>query len=152
MPLDTPHILTTTAQPTAVLHLTSPRDQIRAVMGPGRQEVAALLQAQGVTPTGPWFSRHFAMHPDTFDFEIGMPVARAIEPAGRVHNSELPATRVVRTNYRGGHEGLGQAWGEFLQWIEAQGLEMAPGLWEVYVHGGEDGAVPVTELTRMLRG
>ena len=39
--IDTPEIVQTTAQQTAVIHLTIPRDQIQTVMGPAIEEVSA---------------------------------------------------------------------------------------------------------------
>jgi effector-binding domain-containing protein len=35
--------------------------------------------------------------------------------------SKLPAVKVVWIIYQGEYEGLGAAWGEFCQWIEAKG-------------------------------
>ena len=47
--------------------------------------------------------------------------------------SKLPAVKVVRTIYQGGYEGFGAAWGEFCQWIEAEGLNVQESLWECYL-------------------
>jgi hypothetical protein len=70
-------------------------------MGPGLSELMAAVAAQGVSPTGPWFDHHQRMDPDTFDFEIGVPVQSPISPAGRVQPGRLPATIVARTIYHG---------------------------------------------------
>lgn len=153
--IDTPQIAQTDAQTTAVIHVTIPRDQIQAVMGPGIGELMAVVSAQGIGPAGPWYSHHLKMEPDTFDFEIGVPVTAPVTPTGRVTAGSLPAAKVARTVYHGGYEGLGEAWGEFGGWIEAQGLTAAPNLWEVYVVGpesGPDAAGWRTELYRPLIG
>ena len=76
--LDTPHITQTTTQLTAVIHVTIPRDQIQSVMGPGIGELMATIAAQGITPTGPWFSHHLKIAPDTWDFEISVPVSAPV--------------------------------------------------------------------------
>ena len=89
--IDTPAISATEEQPTAVIHLTIPRAEIQQVMGPAHQELFSTLAAQGVKPTGAWFSHHFRMDPATFDFEVGVPVSAPITPTGRVTNSQLPA-------------------------------------------------------------
>jgi effector-binding domain-containing protein len=151
--IDTPAIMTTAEQPTAVIHLTIPRADIRKEMGPAHQELFATLAAQGVTPTGPWFSHHFRMDPATFDFEVGVPVSAPVKAAGRVQSSRLPAARVARTVYRGGYEGLGDAWGELEAWMKDAGLTPAPELWEVYATGPEsehDASGYRTELNRPL--
>jgi effector-binding domain-containing protein len=151
--IDTPAITTTSEQPTAVIHLTIPRAEIQQAMGPAHQELFSTLAAQGVMPTGPWFSHHFRMDPATFDFEVGVPVSARVTAAGRVAGSRLPATRAARTVYRGGYEGLGAAWGELDAWIAREGLKPAGGLWEVYAAGPESGPDPLqwrTEPTRPL--
>lgn len=151
--IDTPQITQSTAQLTAVIRLTIPRAEIRNVMGPAISEVMATVAAQGIAPAGPVFSYHFRMDPDTFDFEVGVPVAKPISPAGRVKPGELPAKKVARTVYHGGYEGLGAAWGEFGAWIASNGHKPGPDLWEFYVAGPESSPDPAnwrTELNRPL--
>ncbi len=111
--LDKPKIVQTEAQLTAVIRLTIPRSEIRKVMGPAMGEVMAAVAAQGIAPAGPMFSYHFRIDPDTFDFEVGVPVKKPVSPAGRVKPGELRAAKVARTVYHGSYEGLGAAWGEF---------------------------------------
>ena len=151
--LDTPRILETEAQMIALVRVTVPRAQIREVMGPGREELIAAVAAQGAGPTGPWFTHHLKMDPNVFDFEICVPVSRRIAPVGRVKPAELRAMRAVRTIYRGGYEGLGDAWGEFLHWIDQQGLKARRDLLERYLTGPEGSDDPAdwqTELTKPL--
>ena len=131
--IDTPQILETAAQPTAIIHVTVPSARIREVMGPGLRELMSTLAAQGVVPTGRWFTHHLKMPGDSFDFEIGVPVGKPLVPAGRVTNGELPAVTVARTVYHGPYEGLPQAWPELGAWIAAQGRTPAPSLWETYL-------------------
>lgn len=151
--IDTPQIAEHAAQRTAVIHLTIPRAEIRNVMGPGIGELMGTVAAQGIATVGPWFSHHLRMEPGIFDFEIGVPVAAPVTPAGRVVPGQLPAARVARTIYRGPYEGLGAAWGELEAWIAAAGLQPAPDLWERYLTGpesGADGSTYRTELNRPL--
>ncbi len=152
--IEKPQVVQTKAQAVALLKLKVPRDEIQSVMGPGLQEVKAAVEKQGKSSTGPWFTHHLKMDPKVFDFEIGVPVASAIAPAGRVKPGELPAAKVARTVYSGPYEGLGDAWGEFEAWIKAQGLSPAQDLWEVYVTGPEASSDPGawrTELNRPLK-
>ncbi len=152
--LDEPKIVTTESQRTAVIHLTIPRNKIQEEMGPGHNELMSALKAQGITPAGPWFSHHLRMDPAVFDFEIGVPVATEVKATGRVKPGTLPATKVARTTYRGGYEGLGPAWGEFEEWLKTNGHAAAPDLWEVYAAGPETGNDPSlyrTELNRPLK-
>ncbi len=153
--LDTPQITHSPRKLTAVIRLTIPRSEIMNVMGPGIGELMATVVAQGVGPSGAWFSHHLRMDPEIFDFEIGVPVSAPVTPEGRVQPGELPATRVARTVYQGPYEGLGSAWGEFRAWIAAQGLTHAENLWECYVVGPESGSDSTqwrTELHQPLVG
>jgi len=91
------------------------------------------------------------MQPDTFDFEIGVPVTSPISPFGRVQPGHLPAATVARTVYHGPYEGLGPAWAEFDAWITAQGHTPGPDLWECYVAGPELNPDPATFRTELNR-
>ena len=151
--LDKPRITQTATQLTAVIHLTIPREEIQNVMGPGISELLATIAAQGITPTGPWFSHHLKMAPDTWDFEISVPVSAPVVAAGRVRPSQWPAMKVARTVYQGPYEGLADAWGEFIDWITANGHTPAPDLYECYVAGPGSSPDPAnwrTEFTKPL--
>ncbi len=151
--LETPHIAQTTTQLTAIIHLTIPREDIQSVMGPGLSELTSVIAAQGIRPAGPWFSHHLRMAPDIWDFEISMPVSAPVVATGRVQPSRWPAMTVARTVYQGPYEGLGDAWGEFLDWIAANGYTPAPDLYEGYLAGPDSSPHPTdwrTELTKPL--
>ena len=144
--IDKPNIVRTEAQPAAVIHVTVAKDKIREVMGPGLKELRDTLAAQGIEPTGPWFTHHLRLDSSQWDFEIGLPITAPIKPEGRVKPGELPALTAARTVYRGDYEGLGTGWGELMSWIKAAGHVAASSLWEVYLE-----ETPCrTELTRPL--
>ena len=153
--IETPHITQPTTQLTAIIHLTVPRDEIQSVMGPGISEVYATVAAQGIAPAGPWFTHHLRRPNETFDFEICVPVATPVAPAGRVATGEWPAMKVARSVYCGDYAGLGEAWGEFLAWVEAEGLTTTGDLYERYLTGPETSPNPAdwrTELNQPLMG
>lgn len=149
--IDKPQIVQTAVQATAIIRLTIPREEIRNVMGPGYRELMAAVAAQGIALAGPWFTHHLRMDPDTFDFEIGVPVTATVSAAGRVKADQLPAATVARTVYHGPYEGLGSAWAEFDAWIAAEGHTPAPDLWECYVAGPESSPDPATWRTELNR-
>jgi effector-binding domain-containing protein len=149
--IDQPEITQTTALQTAVIHLTIPRDEIQTAMGPAIGEVLAVLAAQGIAPAGPLFDRHFAMNDATFDFEVGFPIATPVAPSGRVQASELPGVHAAITVYHGGFEGLGEAWGEFDAWVQANGHVAAPGLHQHYLAGPESGPDTSQWRTQLVR-
>jgi effector-binding domain-containing protein len=151
--IDTPEILHTAAQSTAIIHVTVPRDQMRTVMGPGVDELMSTLRAQSIVPAGPWFTHHLRMDAAIFDFEIGVPVTEPVAAAGRVTNGMLPAVTAARTIYHGSYEGLPAAWSELNAWIKAHGGTAGPSLWQTYVTDPKENPDPATwrtELTRPL--
>ena len=111
--LDKPEIVQTAARPAAVIRFTIPREEIQNVMGPGIGELMATIGAQGIAPAGPIYSHHFKMDPRTFDFELGIVVARPITAAGRViappivkgHNAAVAARTPNRPLQRPGFAG-----------------------------------------------
>ncbi|QJR16761.1 GyrI-like domain-containing protein [Usitatibacter palustris] len=144
--IEAPRIVRIAEQLTAVIPFAIPRADIAKVMGPGIGELMEVVKAQGIGPTGPWFSHHHQMDPHIFDFEIGVPVSAAVKPRGRVKESRLPGGRVARAMYTGGYEGLGAAWGAFEKWLVTNGHAPARNLWECYVTDD------VTELNRPVLG
>jgi effector-binding domain-containing protein len=151
--IDPPQITETADQLIVSISLVVPRAEIQAVMGPAIREIYSALAAQGIAPAGPWFTHHRRRPTDTFDFAACVPVASPVAAAGRVQPGCLPAARVARTVYRGPYEGLGGAWGELCDWIEANGHVPREDLWECYVVGPESSHDPAawrTELNRPL--
>ena len=149
--LDTPQIIQTAAQVTAFIHVTVSWEGIRDVMGPGIGELLATIAAQGIAPVGPVFTHHLRRPTDTFDFEISVPVSAPVSASGRVQPGTWPVMKMARTFYHGGYEGLGDAWGEFLDWIEANGHAQAPDLYECYITGPEANPDPSTWRTELSR-
>jgi len=64
--LEKPQIIQATAKPTVIVHLTLSEDEIQNVMGPTLQELMSAVAAQGMAPTGPWFTHHLRKPSDTF--------------------------------------------------------------------------------------
>jgi effector-binding domain-containing protein len=151
--IDEPQIVQTALQQAAIIHVTIPRAQIRDAMRHGKSELIATVAAQGIPAGGPWFTHHLAMYPDTFDFEIGLPVTGQVTPAGRMQPGQLLASTVARTIHHGDYEGLGDTWAEFDAWISAHRHTPRGDLWEVYLVGPESDPDPAkwrTELNRPL--
>ena len=141
----------TTAQNTAVIRFTIPREEIQAVMGPAIGEVIAAAMAQQAGPLGPVFSYHYRLDPKVFDFEVGVPVKAEFKPTGRVIAGTLPASKVAIAVHQGGYEGLADAWGEFNDWVIEQELTPLESLWECYAKGPESSPDPALWETMLFR-
>lgn len=150
----TPEIIQTEPVQTAMIPLSVERAGIEPAFGAAIDELFQTLAAQGLAPSGPVYAHHLRMSPEVFEFELGVPVARAVTPSGRVRPGELPGTRAARTVYLGPYERLPEAWGAFDAWFREQGLAPAGNLWEVYAEGPGSVIDPAryrTELYRPVR-
>ena len=116
-----PEVITTKELITATIPLIIPGRDMPKYMDPAIQEIIQTVTSQGVKITGSMFSYHKRRPSDTFDFEIGFPVSKAIKPEGRVVDSKLPAVKVVRSVYQGPYDGLAQAWPELQKWVHENG-------------------------------
>jgi effector-binding domain-containing protein len=149
--IDAPQILQTTTQPIAVIPLTIPKADMRTVMGPAVTELLGAVAAQGIGQAVPWFTHHLKIVPDQWDFEIGVPVIAPVVAVGRVKPSQWTSMQAARTIYSGPYEGLGEAWGEFIAWIAANGHTTTDELWERYLPTPESRPADYrTELTKRL--
>ncbi len=151
--IDTPVIREVPAQRTATIHLIIPGMDMPKHMDPAIQEILRVLAEQGLKPSGPMFTYHHRMPHETFDFEVGFPVATVIQPSGRVKPSELPAARVARTIHHGPYEGLHGAWSAFGKWITEKALDAEPRFFERYLGdpSKQEPSAYRTELNRILR-
>ncbi|MGI9147955.1 MAG: GyrI-like domain-containing protein [Chloroflexota bacterium] len=86
-------------------------------------EVFAYLAKQGVAPAGAPLIRDLVIDmARALDVAIGVPVAAAVDGAGRVSGGVLPAGRYATLVYTGDYSGLVDANAALLDWGARQGL------------------------------
>lgn len=147
--IEPPGIFLTEPRHYAGLHQVIPVAQIQKVMGPSIQEVLAAVKAQSLEPAGPVFTHHLHRPVKTFDFEVGVPVAEAIAPDGRVLPRIWPRMKVARTIFHGNYSGLPGAWGEFEKWVNNNSRHPGTEFWEVYTIGPETDPNPEAWRTEL---
>ena len=147
--IDTPRIVQSPQQRTAAIHVTIPRSEIQQAFPPAVNQLISVLREQGIGPTGPLLGYHLKMPGNVFDFEIALPVDGQVKSSGRVAASEVPAFKVARSVYRGPMEGLGSAWGELRNWVEANGHVGKPLMWESYLIGPDSEPDPSKWQTQL---
>jgi effector-binding domain-containing protein len=144
-----PEIITAAEVPAAVIHLVIPGREMPKYIDPAIEEIVQVLADQGMHPVGPLFSYHHRRPSDTFDFDIGFPVAKAIEESGRVTNGSLPEGTLVRSVYQGPYERLSEAWTALQEWVRKEGLPESGRFYERYLTNPDevkDSAEYLTEL------
>jgi effector-binding domain-containing protein len=153
--ITTPEVINTKEITTAIIPLVVPGRDMPKYMDPAIQELIKTITGQGIKITGPMFSYHHRRPSDTFDLEIGFPVANSVKPEGRVINGKLPAVNVVRSVYEGPYEGLAQAWPELQAWVRKNGHGEMGRFWESYLTNPEEVKDPKkyrTELNWIISG
>lgn len=146
---DTPSYLT--APHTSVTYLTTQQiptvvrlasevapDEMPAIFDGTFSELVPALQEHGIEIAGPAFSLYHRMPGATMTFEVGFPVAVPLDgelEAGGItfYPSSMPATQIATVSHLGGYDGLGQAWGDLMKHIAADGRQPSLPFWEVYV-------------------
>ena len=120
-----------------------------------------VLEAHGISPTGPAFALYHRMPTDTATFEVGIPVDKPLaEPVTTdsglvVESSHLPAGNVARISYFGPYDAMGEGWGSFMYAISAAGRAPDLPFWEIYVtepHPDIDPATLRTDLVVKVTG
>jgi effector-binding domain-containing protein len=127
-------IETIEARATLVMRHAVTMESLPSVMGPSFEAVAGAFANAAQVPDGPPFALYHQIDDDGIDLEAGLAGhLDANEIPTGVEVSQLPGGEVAVALYTGTYDGLADAWGQFSDWIEAQGRELAMPIWEVYV-------------------
>ncbi|NUL45258.1 AraC family transcriptional regulator [Cellulosimicrobium funkei] len=137
----------------------SPMDALAEVFDSTFSALFPALSTHGLQPIGPAFSLNTRMPSDTVDMEVGLPVDRPLEErvtAGSgitLESSELPGGRIAIVSHLGAYDGLGDAWGAFMQAVAEAGHQPTLPFWEIYVtepSPDQDPAAMRTDLVTLL--
>ncbi|MCW2736807.1 GyrI-like domain-containing protein [Nocardioides sp.] len=132
------------SQPAAVVRAHVRPEDIAGFLGGAFAEVMTVLGHQGLSPTGPPFSR-YVVSKGGFEVETGFPASRAVEASGRVVPSELPAGTAATTVHSGAYEQVGGAYSAATTWLADHRFVASGPPWESYLDG-PDVAEPRTEV------
>jgi effector-binding domain-containing protein len=149
-----PRIVEIAPQPAVSIRVTLPMENLDlgALYGKSFPLVAQTVGEHGGVPAGAPFGLYHQWGPDLVDVEVGFPVAGPVDglpsladaDPGAPGNSSLPGGRVVAATHRGPYSRLADFNAQLHSWIEAEGLEIAGGLWESYID--DPGKVPESEV------
>ncbi len=149
--IDPPSIAQRPASAAAVVPLVIPRAEMARHFGPAVAELMAVLRAQDVALGGPVVAHHLRMTPDAFDLEVGVAVAAAVAPSGRVVPRDWPERTVATTIHHGPYEELHAAWAALMGWLAEHGHRPAPDLYETYLTDPAGVTDPGQYRTRLER-
>jgi len=115
------------------------------------EELETYLKQQKIQPSGPCFTiDHQEEYKEAdLDLEVCEPIAGDLEGDERVSVRHLPGCQMASTIHIGPFEGLSEAYGTFVTWIERNGFRIVGPNREIYLRSFEDGCDPsefVTEI------
>ena len=131
------HLRETAPLPAATVRGRAAWAELGPFIGGALMEVFQVAGEKGIRFAGPAYGiYHNAEATEAeVDLEVGMPVAEAIEPAGRVIATEIPGGLVATTVHAGRYEEVAPAYRALGAWVQEHGHETAGPPREVYVVG-----------------
>ncbi len=125
-------IQTVAQQHVASVRTRARADELSKTLAMVLPEVLGHLNANGIVPTGPPFTRFHKFDGDYVELEAGIPVKDAIPSGERVKSSTLPGGKVATTWHHGSYHTLASTYDLLKQWMEGEDYEARGGQWEIY--------------------
>lgn len=120
-------------QPYLAIRETVSIKGIGELMGPLYGELYGWLGRNGVTPTGPAWTRYLAVGPEDCELELGVPIAAQVPGDARVAGGVMPECEVISTLYVGPFEDMGAAYSAMAAWLSEHSAVVSGAPWEVYL-------------------
>lgn len=121
-------------------------------MGAHFGEIFAYLGKNQVTPAGPPFGMyHDEGYKDKdIDIESAVPIAGSAPSSDRVKVRELPEVeQMACITLEGSYEGLSEAYGRLIEWIQANGYQIIAPNREIYLKGPGPDCEPAQYVTEL---
>jgi effector-binding domain-containing protein len=139
-------------QRTATRRASLPMDELKGFFDQAYEAIWSVVQAQGLSVTGPPFAAYHGMPGEVVDVEAGFPVTGDVADSDGVGASTLPACRAAVAVHVGPYEGLGDTWEALAQWAREQGLEPAGEMfWESYLSDPRTEPDPASWRTQLAQ-
>ena len=137
-------------QAVAVVADEVPMTAIADFVGEAFSSVMAVAARQGVTVTGPPFTRYRGAPTTTVEVEAGFPTSSFVRAEDDVRPGVLPACRAVEAMHVGPYDTLARTYDEAMGWAGEQGLHSGADMWEEYLTDPSSEPDPATWRTRVL--
>lgn len=110
-------------------------DQVPQYLDAAYMEVYSYIHEQGAKKTGPHFTLWHSPSDvyENEDTEAIVPIDRPLKGTDRVKVYELPSTQVAAVVHQGNFEEFQQGHAAILEWIDANGYQIAGPYREIYI-------------------
>jgi DNA-binding transcriptional MerR regulator len=115
-------------------------DQVPQYLDKAYMEVYSYIHEQGAKQTGPHFTLWHSPSDvyENEDVEAIVPIDRLLKGTDRVKVYELPSTQVAAVVHQGNFEDFQQGHAAILEWIDANGYQIAGPYREIYIKHDHD--------------
>ncbi len=127
-----------------------PRPALPELMGTAFGELFAYAAQNRVQPVGPPLAIYHEIAGEETDVEIGVPLARALEPSGRILAGELPAGEEAYSLHVGPYDGIVETYEALDEWIKRHGLVPCGPPREHYLNGPDEVGGPEEYRTEIV--
>ena len=138
------------AQPVLGIRIQTTMDTLASVMGSLFGEIYGYIRESGEAPAGMPLAIYHAMDGNNVDLACALPISSPMEGTDRIRPGTLPAGTVATVTHMGPYDTLHGTWTALMEWIGAQGLEVAHAPWEVYVTDPEAESNPAQWRTDLF--
>jgi effector-binding domain-containing protein len=154
MPTSPVRVVTVDPRPTAVITQTTTWDEFPRLWSRLLDGVYEVVRGNqdlaGEADTETW-QNVMLYKDDRPTVEVGVLATRSFNPEGCVVASHLPGGTTAVAIHRGDYSLLGDTHAAVLEYVKAQGLDLAGPRWEIYGHWRADPAELETEIYYLLR-
>ena len=146
------HLRQTQPQPAASIRGRAAWAELGQFISGALTEIFAIAGGQGVRFAGPAYGIYHNAHSTEaeVDLEIGIPVAEAFEPAGRVIAPVIPGGLVAATVHCGRYEEVAPAYRALGEWVQEHGHETSGPPREIYLIGPDQVREPGALRTEIV--
>lgn len=138
-------------QPTAVLHERVPLGDLPQFFGRAYHATMAAMQAQGLHPAGPPFSKYLGKPTGgVAEVEAGFPVSGPFSDADGVVAGILPGGQVVEATHVGPYDTMQHTYDEVMRYMGEHSLTPSDEMWEVYLSDPQTEPDPATWRTQIF--
>jgi len=132
------HVREVSSVPVLLVRTRATRDQIRDALADALTAAWVHAETNGVTPSGPPFTRYSSLEDGTIALEAGVQLPYAVAGRDDIVASELPGGEVVTTIHVGPYSRLWAAYEALTYWMENSGRKPDGEPWEFYVTDPRD--------------